>query len=125
MNYWSGFRPASTHRNPHKFCVAQLLHTRHSLVQFSDLIRLHVGVDHLGDLGRFAGGDIAGCHRFRDGRHEISGVTGARDRRQRERHRSIFTWRVYSVEAEPQRHRIAIQRHLDGFLRQGFRLAVQ
>jgi hypothetical protein len=54
-NRCDGFRSVPTNRDTHQLGIAQLLHARHPLVQFSGLIRLHVGVDHLADFGRFAG----------------------------------------------------------------------
>lgn len=73
----SGFGGASAHRDTHQLSVAQLLHARHALVQFGGLTRPHVGVDHLDNFGRFAGGDVATGRRFRDGCHEISSVPRA------------------------------------------------
>jgi hypothetical protein len=37
-----------------QFGIAQLLHARHAVINFGDLIRLDKAVDHLADLGSLA-----------------------------------------------------------------------
>jgi hypothetical protein len=65
------------HSDTHQFRVAQLLYKHDPLVQFGSSIGPHINVDHLANFGLVAWCDMASGHRFRDGGHEVSGITGA------------------------------------------------
>ena len=63
--------------------------------------------------------------RLRDGGSNVSGIAGAGDRRQRERHGAVSSRRVNSLKAQLERDRIAGKGHLDGLLRQRLRLPLK
>ena len=42
----------------HQFLVGHLFHTRSPVIQFGNLIRLHITVDQLADLGRLAQSEV-------------------------------------------------------------------
>ena len=80
-----------TSDDAHQFFVGHLFHARDPITQFGRLIGSHIDIDYFRDFRRFAWCDVARRYRLRDGGSNVSGIAGASDRRQWERHRSIFT----------------------------------
>src|SRR5215472_3366668 len=92
-------------------------------VEIARVDRPDEGVHHCRDPARLARRDHASGERRGDRLHRRGDIRRALDRRQLELDRPFAADRQKAFDAEPQRHRVASERRLDGLARQSFSLA--
>ena len=75
--------------------------------------RLHVDVHHLGQIGRFRRGEIAGRDRSHDGARRRNGIRHLVERREIERDRLVPARRQQPVHADAQRRDVSVLGQVD------------